>query len=85
MDNLFHFFLYDKKNYLHLQNDTIGKNIPNFDIPIIFLTGVSEKETVLKTLVELKPQGYVLKPTRKSELVAKIIDVIDKTAADESM
>ncbi len=55
------------------------------DIPIIFLTGVSEKETVLKTLVELKPQGYVLKPTRKSELVAKIIDVIDKTAAGESM
>ena len=46
------------------------------DIPVIFLTGVSEKETVVKTLVELKPQGYVLKPTRKSELVAKIIDVI---------
>ena len=45
-------------------------------IPVIFLTGVSEKETVIKTLVELKPEGYVLKPTGKSDLVAKIIDVL---------
>ena len=46
------------------------------NIPVIFLTGVSEKETVIKTLVELKPEGYVLKPTGKSDLVAKIIDVL---------
>ncbi|MBO4914019.1 MAG: response regulator [Oscillospiraceae bacterium] len=46
------------------------------EIPVVFLTGVSEKETVTKTIVELKPQGYVLKPTKKSELVAKIIDVL---------
>lgn len=46
------------------------------DIPVIFLTGVSEKETVVKTLVDLKPQGYVLKPAKKSEIVAKIIDVL---------
>ena len=46
------------------------------DIPVVFLTGVSEKETVIKTLVELKPQGYILKPSKKSEIVAKIIDVL---------
>ena len=46
------------------------------DIPVVFLTGVKEKETVVKTLVELKPQGYVVKPAKKSELVAKIIDVL---------
>lgn len=45
-------------------------------IPVMFLTGVSEKETVVKTLVELKPQGYVLKPTTKPEIVAKIIQVL---------
>jgi response regulator RpfG family c-di-GMP phosphodiesterase len=45
-------------------------------IPVIFLTGVSEKELVIKTLVNLKPQGYVVKPSKKSELVAKIIDVL---------
>ena len=44
--------------------------------PVIFLTGVSERETVLKTLLELKPQGYVVKPVKKSEIVAKIIDVL---------
>ena len=58
------------------------RDYPEFrDIPVVFLTGVSERETVLKTLVELKPQGYVLKPTKKSELVAKIIDVLDERAA----
>ncbi len=46
------------------------------DIPVVFLTGVSEKETVIKTLLDLKPQGYVLKPSKKSEIVAKIIDVL---------
>ena len=46
------------------------------DIPIVFLTGVSERDVVTKTIVELKPQGYVLKPSKKSEIVAKIIDVL---------
>ncbi|MBR4719540.1 MAG: response regulator [Lachnospiraceae bacterium] len=46
------------------------------DIPVVFLTGVTEKDTVVKTLVELKPQGYIVKPAKKSELVAKIIDIL---------
>ncbi|MCR5053287.1 MAG: response regulator [Lachnospiraceae bacterium] len=46
------------------------------DIPVVFLTGVKEKSTVLETLLELRPQGYVIKPAKKSELVAKIIDVL---------
>lgn len=46
------------------------------NIPVIFLTGVSEKEKVLRTLSELRPQGYIIKPSKKSELVAKIIDVV---------
>jgi CheY-like chemotaxis protein len=47
------------------------------DIPVIFLTGVSEKSAVLQTLTELRPQGYVVKPCKRSELVAKIIDVLE--------
>ena len=46
------------------------------DIPVIFLTGVKEKNKVLKTLAELRPQGYLIKPSKKSEIVAKIIDVL---------
>lgn len=46
------------------------------DIPVIFLTGMTEREAVIKTLTELKPQGYMVKPSKKSEIVAKIIDVL---------
>lgn len=46
------------------------------DIPVVFLTGMSDKDAVIKLIVELKPQGYVLKPSKKSEIVAKIIDVL---------
>lgn len=46
------------------------------DIPVIFLTGMTEKNTVIKTLTQFKPQGYIVKPAKKSEIVAKIIDVL---------
>ncbi|WP_458458308.1 response regulator [Pseudobutyrivibrio sp.] len=46
------------------------------DIPVIFLTGVTERDVVIKTLTQLRPQGYIVKPSKKSELVAKIIDVL---------
>ncbi len=46
------------------------------DIPVIFLTGMTEKKAVVQTLTELKPQGYIVKPSKKSEIVAKIIDVL---------
>ena len=46
------------------------------DIPVIFLTGMTEKNAVLHTLTELKPHGYIVKPAKKSEIVAKIIDVL---------
>lgn len=46
------------------------------DIPVVFLTGVSDRDKVKMVLVDLGPQGYILKPTKKSELVAKIIDVL---------
>lgn len=48
------------------------------NIPVIFLTGVKEKNKVIKTLVDIKPQGYIVKPSKKSALVAKIIDVFDE-------
>ena len=45
-------------------------------IPVIFLTGMTEKKQVIKTLVDFKPEGYIVKPAKKSELVAKIIEVL---------
>ena len=46
------------------------------EIPVIFLTGMTEKNAILKTIAELRPQGYIVKPAKKSDLVAKIIDVL---------
>lgn len=53
------------------------REYPEYEnIPVVFLTGMSDKDAVIRLIVELKPQGYVLKPSKKSELVAKIIDVL---------
>lgn len=46
------------------------------DIPVVFLTGVSGKEAIVSIISELKPQGYIVKPAKKSELFAKVIDVL---------
>lgn len=44
------------------------------DIPVIFLTGITEREKITKALV-MKPQGYLLKPVEHE----KLISVIEKT------
>ncbi len=38
------------------------------DIPVFFLTGVSEKEKIA-SIMELKPQGYILKPIQKTYII----------------
>ena len=55
---------------------TIRERPEYADIPVVFLTGMAEREAVLQLFVDYMPQGYVLKPSKKSELVAKIIDAI---------
>lgn len=45
------------------------------DIPIIFLTGVTDRQMVMECLA-LKPQGYLVKPVSKPELMEKIKEVI---------
>ncbi len=49
-----------------LRSDNDTKNIP-----VIFLTGKSDKESVM-AVVNLKPEGYLLKNIAKPELLAKI-------------
>ena len=41
------------------------------DIPVIFLTGKGDKESVM-AVVALKPEGYFLKTVRKEELLEKL-------------
>lgn len=45
------------------------------DVPIVFLTGVSEREKITEALA-LKPQSYLLKPVDREKLLKVITDVI---------
>lgn len=47
--------------------DQIRKNPHTYRIPIIFLTGYNDRESVMKILAH-KPDGYLLKSTGKEEL-----------------
>lgn len=41
------------------------------DIPIVFLTGKSDRDSVI-SVMRLKPQGYLLKSTKKEDIIASI-------------
>lgn len=53
----------------------IRANIKTKDLPVIFLTGVTEKEKIQEVL-SMKPQGYLLKPISMMKLSATIKSVI---------
>ena len=44
-------------------------------VPVVFLTGVSDKQMVLNCL-SLHPNGFLLKPVKRDDLVSKINEVI---------
>ncbi|MCM1088621.1 MAG: response regulator [Muribaculaceae bacterium] len=46
------------------------------DIPVVFLTGVSEREKIREALV-LKPQSYLLKPIDRDKLLDTIASVMN--------
>lgn len=45
------------------------------DIPVVFLTGVTEKEKIREALI-LKPQSYLLKPINREKLLKTIEELI---------
>lgn len=45
------------------------------DIPVIFLTGVSDNKRV-EEIINLRPAGYILKPPDKERLIAMVDDVL---------
>lgn len=44
------------------------------EIPVIFLTGVTDKERIA-SILKLRPAGYLLKPTEKDTLLGRIEEV----------
>ena len=47
------------------------------DIPVFFLTGQTDKSTVMECL-SLKPAGYIVKPVARDALLAKMANALAK-------
>lgn len=48
------------------------------DIPVIFLTGKNDKESIMKVL-ELKPEGYLLKSMEPQKIIQEIDEFFEKS------
>ena len=55
--------------------EQIRSNDATQNIPVIFLTGMADREKIQQVL-SLNPQGYILKPTDKETLHAKLAAVL---------
>lgn len=51
--------------------EKIRQNPKTKDLPVVFLTGVSSKEKIQEVL-QMRPQGYLLKPINKQKLLFTI-------------
>lgn len=47
------------------------------DIPVVFLTSKDDKDTV-KSVLEMKPQGYILKLMPRNEIIDRVMDLVEK-------
>jgi CheY-like chemotaxis protein len=45
------------------------------DIPVVFLTGASERAKIAKAL-SMRPQGYLLKPVERAALMSKLHEIL---------
>lgn len=55
--------------------DKLRSNPATKDIPVIFLTGITDRKKIKDALV-MKPQGYLLKPIDRKRLLATIQSII---------
>lgn len=63
--------------------EMIRSDSPTASIPVIFLTGKDDKESVTKVLA-LKPQGYILKSAGKEKLLLQLEEYFARLKASKS-
>lgn len=54
----------------------LKENEKNKNIPVVFLSGVCERDTIVKIMTEYEPEGYMIKPATKMDLVCKVIEIL---------
>ena len=54
----------------------LHENPKTKDIPVVFLTGMTEKDKIREALVE-KPQGYLVKPVDRNKLIATVESILN--------
>ena len=57
--------------------EIIRKREASRRVPVIFLTAVSEREQIMQCL-QLKPQGYIIKPVTREDLLQRVAEVLEK-------
>lgn len=53
----------------------IRESTPHKSVPVVFLTGVSDKELIMRCL-EYKPNGYLLKPISREALLERVTEIL---------
>ncbi len=61
--------------------EIIRKREASRRVPVIFLTAVSERDQIMQCL-QLKPQGYIIKPVSREELLQRVAEVLEKAEFD---
>lgn len=61
--------------------EIIRKREASRRVPVIFLTAVSERDQIMQCL-QLKPQGYIIKPVSREELLQRVAEVLEKSEFD---
>jgi len=59
--------------------EIIRKREESRNVPVLFLTSVTDKEKIIECL-SLNPQGYLIKPISRSELLQRVAEVINPAA-----
>lgn len=56
--------------------EIIRKREESKNVPVLFLTSVTEREKILECL-SLNPQGYLVKPVSREELLQRVDEVLN--------
>lgn len=59
-----------RETFEKIRNEENGE-----DVPVVFVTGVKEKERIMPVL-KLKPEGYLIKPVKQSDLMELVKQVL---------